>query len=338
VIAAVPLLTLAACGAPAASSPSASQPVARVAGSVISEAQLDVRLQSALADLAAAGGPTSDPQMLTQVTGTVVGSLIFDTVVAEEAARLHVAATPSQVDDRIRQFTQDAGGAAQLQAQLAAAGQSMAGLRDEIASSINEQGVEGYFAQLRVGQVLQQLAQGTDFASLESQYNDSPDTSAKAGQLGTLSASQVTSELGAEALAAINSLRAGQYTRSAVRNSSGYEIIQVEAVTSAGWTLREVLVAAPQPYTVQERPDWFAEEVYYQIYQECQTHQITVFGAYAKVPGADPCNSGGAPASPGAASPAPSPGATVTPSGLASPAASPSPSPVASSSPSAASG
>ena len=318
-LAAVAALAIGSCGAPAAA-PSASLPIARVAGQAITQEQLDVRLQSALADLAGAGGPTSNPQMLTRVTSTVIGSLIFDTVVAQEAAGLHMAASPGQVQDRILQFTQDAGGSAQLQAQLAAAGQSMAGLRDEITSAINEQNVEAHFAQLRAAQVLQQLDAGTGFASLVAQYSDSPDTAAKGGQLGTLGASRVSSELGAAVLAAVRPLRAGQHTETPIRNSSGYEILQVDAVSASGWALREILVSAPQPYTVKERPQWFAEEVYYQIYQESQAHQISVYGAYAKVQGADPCAPGGVAGSP---APSGSPGpATASP--ISTPPASPS--------------
>jgi parvulin-like peptidyl-prolyl isomerase len=302
-------LLVCSCGSSSAS-PSAVSDVASVAGTPITQTQLDVRLQSALADLSGAGGPTGNPQMLTSVTATVIGSLIFDTVVAQEASRLGMAASQSQVADRIRQFTQDAGGATQLQSQLAAAGQSMAGLRDEITSEINEENVEAYFAQIRAQQVITQLDQGSDFGSLVSQYSDSPDTASKGGQLGTLSAAQITSQLGPAVLTAVQSLHPGQFTPSPVRDSSGFEILLVDAVSAAGWTLREILVAAPQPYTVKERPDWFAEEVYYQIYQDCQSGRISLFGSYAKVPGADPCSAGSPPGSPPPALPA-SAGATA---------------------------
>jgi hypothetical protein len=284
--------------------------VAVVAGTPISSEQLDVRLQSALAAIVQAGGPSDNPQMLTAVTATVIGSLIFDTVVAQEARRLHMAANQGQVDDRLRQFTQDAGGAPQLQSQLAAAGQSMAGLRDEITAEIDEQNVESYFAQLRAQQVIQQLSQGADFGSLVTQYSDSPDTAGKGGQLGTLNAAQITSQLGGNVLSAIRALRPGQYTTTPVRNTQGYEIIRVDAISATTWSLREILVAAPQPYIVKERPQWFDEEVYYQIFQDCQAGQITLYGSYRKVKGADPCAGG-------------SPGATPTAS--ASPSAPPSP-------------
>jgi hypothetical protein len=318
-------LALTACGSTAPTPGAAGSEVAEVAGTVITQEQLDVRLQSALADIAAAGGPTSNAAMLTSVTATVIGSLIFDTVVAQEAQRLHVAASPNQVQDRIRQFTQDAGGATQLQAQLAAAGQSIAGLRDEITAEIDEQDVESYFAQARVQEVLQQLRQGAAFATLAGQYDDAPDSAAKAGELGALTAAQVTSELGAAVLSAIRSLEPGQYTASPVRTSAGYEILEVEAVTPTTWTLREILVAAPQPYTVKERPDWFAEEVYYQIYEDCQAGRISLFGSYAKVKGADPCTSGPAAVAPAGSSPGPTSAAPSPSPG--SPASSPRPSP-----------
>lgn len=306
-------LTVAACGSSSPTHSPTSTTVAAVAGSRITAAQLDVRLQSALADIVQAGGPTDNPQMLAAVTATVIGSLIFDTVVAQEARRLHMAAKPGQVDDRLRQFTQDAGGAAQLQSQLAAAGQSMAGLRDEITAEINEENVEGYFAQLRAQQVEQKLAGGADFVSLVSQYSDSPDTASKGGKLGSLSAAQITSELGTSVLSAIRPLRPGQYTTTPVRNTQGYEIIRVDAVTATTWTLREILVAAPQPYTVKERPQWFDEEVYYQIFQDCQSGTITLYGRYAKVKGANPCTAGSPGASP-AATPTASATATASPS------------------------
>lgn len=335
-------LTVAACGASAAASPSATGAVARVGTSLITQEQLDVRLQSSLAAIAQGGGPTADPKMLTGVTATVIGSLIFDTVVAQEAALLHVAATQAEVTAQLAQYTSQAGGATQLQEQLAAGGLSLAGLRDEISSDLNEQHVEDHFAEQRAAEVLQQLAQGADFASLVSQFSDSPDTSGSGGKLGTLTAAQVTSQLGAGVLAAVQPLSAGQHTKAAVHTSSGYEILHVDGVSAAGWTLREILVAAPAPYTVRERPQWFAEEVYYQIYQDCQQHQITV---YSKVPGANPCTSGapaGSPAaSPSAASPTVSAGGSpsaASPSASAAASASdgatpsPSPSPSASTS------
>jgi parvulin-like peptidyl-prolyl isomerase len=303
------LVTLAACGSSPAPAPTPSV-VATVAGSRITAAQLDIRLQSALAGITQAGGPSDNPQMLTAVTATVIGSLIFDTVVAQEAARLHLSASQSQVDDRVRQFTQDAGGAAQLQSQLAAAGQSMAGLRDEITAGINEQNVENHFAQVRAQQVIQQLSQGADFGSLVTQYSDSPDTSSKGGQLGSLTAAQIASQLGASVLSAVRPLHPGRYTTTPVRNTQGYEIIRVDAVSPTTWTLREILVAAPQPYTVKERPQWFAEEVYYQIFSDCQAGTITLYGRYAKVKGADPCTS---------ASPSASPATTATASASPSP-------------------
>ncbi|MGA8016799.1 MAG: SurA N-terminal domain-containing protein [Candidatus Dormiibacterota bacterium] len=325
-IAAALTLSFAACGS-TTTAPSTKGDVARVAGTVITQEQLDIRLQSALADISDAGGPTNNQGMLTAVTSTVIGSLIFDSVVAQEASRLHMAASSSQVADRIVQFTQDAGGTAQLQAQLAAAGQSMAGLRDEITSSINEENVESHFAQVRAAQVIQQLNQGATFASLESQYNDSPDTSSKAGQLGTLSAAQISSELGSGVLSAVESTKAGEYTPSAVRNTSGYEIIQVEALTATTWTLREILIAAPQPYTVKERPDWFAEEVYYQIYQDCQAKEISVYGSYARVKGANPCTSGPPTGASPTVSPTLAPGSTASSTASSTPSASPSPAP-----------
>ncbi len=307
-------LAVAACGSSSSPTSASSTAVATVAGSRISAEQLDVRLQSALADIGEAGGPTGNPQMLTSVTATVIGSLIFDTVVAQEARRLHMLAKPGQVDDRLRQFTQDAGGPAQLQSQLAAAGQSMAGLRDEITSEIDEQNVENYFAQLRAQQVARQLSQGANFGSLVTQYSDSPDTSSKGGQLGSLSAAQITSELGGNVLGAIRPLQPGQYTTRPVRNTQGYEIVRVDAVSATTWTLREILVAAPQPYTVKDRPSWFNEEVYYEIFQDCQAGRITLYGRYKTVKGANPCV---------AASPAAPPAPTATAS--ASPSATPSP-------------
>jgi hypothetical protein len=314
-------LIIAACGSSPTSPPPASGNVAVVAGTTITAEQLDVRLQSALGDLTQAGAPSGNSQMLTAVTATVIGSLIFDTVVAQEAAKLHLMATAQQVQDRLTQFTQDAGGATQLQSQLAAAGQSVAGLRDEITASINETNVENYFAQVRADEVLQQLAQGVAFDSLVSQYDDSPTSSQQNGKLGPLSAGQVTSELGANVLTALQPLQPGEYTRTAIRDTAGYEILQVDAVTASTWSLTEILVAAPQPYTVNERPQWFAEEVNYQIYSDCQANQITLFGTYAKVKGADPCTAGvGASPSPsavatGAASPASPASPTASPSG-----------------------
>jgi hypothetical protein len=84
-----------------------------------------------------------------------------------------------------------------------------------------------------------------------------------------------------------------------VRDAGGYDILQVYAKTATGWSVRHVLVAAPTPYTVKDRPQWFVEALFSAVAQFCRQGRITV---YVRDTGSNPC--GGAPS----LSPLPSPG------------------------------
>lgn len=290
----------AGCGNPPSSTPTAGGAVAQVNGTAITQQQLDLRLRSTLGVLSGAGAPTGNAQMLGRVRGSVVRGLIFDTVIAQEAARQHLAASEADVNSQLTQSASDAGGQSQLQSQLAAANQSMDSLRDEIRSRLNEQGLEDFFARDRVTTVLQALAQGSDFGQLVSEYSDSPDTKPKAGQLGTLGDDQIRALLGDSAIAALAALQPGDYTKAAARTKSGYEILRIDGAAAGGRALREILVAAPNPYTVRERPSWFSQQVFQAILDDCQRGHISV---YVKDSGADPCAAGAPSTTPRPASP-----------------------------------
>jgi parvulin-like peptidyl-prolyl isomerase len=286
---------LAGCGQAAATTTSAPAVVARVNGTDITETQVDLRLAATLASLSGAGAPTDDAAMTARLRSNIVRGLIFDTVIAQEAAFRQVAVSDAEVEAEFQRSVSDAGGHDGLETQLAAAGSSDAALRDDIRSRLNEQHLEDYYAKQRVTLIFGKLQSGTDFATAATTYSDSPDTASKAGALGTLSDDQTSQQLGAAVLTAVKALPAGGYTPAPVRTASGYEIVRVEAIAPAGRTLREILVAAPDPYTVRERPQWFAAQIFQAILDDCKGRKITVFTGDA---GADPCAAGTPSASP----------------------------------------
>src|ERR1700737_2095898 len=149
------------------SSPSPSSPsvVATVAGTAITQHQVDMRLKTTLAVLANGGAPTGNANMTARLRGTIIHGLIFDTVVAQEAAFLHVAVSDGDVETAFRQAVNDAGGPQQLETQLAALGHTDESLRDEIRSRLNEQRLEDHYAKDRVGTILNTLAAGGDFTT-----------------------------------------------------------------------------------------------------------------------------------------------------------------------------
>lgn len=264
---------------------------------VITQAAFETRLQSTLVSIQQAGGPTADPAMRTSVRASVLRSLILDAIIAQQAASLGIAATDAQVQAEVSADAQQAGGMSPLQTQLASAGGSVAQLEDEIRSQLNEQRLEDVFAQQRAATVERTLAGGGAFAATAEQYSDDTGTASKGGDLGSLSASDLTSGDPAFA-AAVRSLAVNAYTRTPVRDSGGYDVIEVYAMTASTWSVRHILISAPTPYTVQDRPAWFAESLFTAVAQDCHAGQIHVYISDA---GADPCS--GAPA----LSPAPLP-------------------------------
>jgi len=306
------VVLLVGCGSQGTATPTASStaPVARIGGSVITQAAFDVRLQSALTAILQGGGPATNPAMRSQVRASVLRSLILDAVIAGEASSQGFAATSAEVQAELNADAQAAGGLSSLESQLASAGGSLAQLQDEIRSQINEQRLEDAFAQQRAADVERQLGSGTAFDALAKQMSDDTGTSAKGGDLGAISAADF-STYDPAFITAMKSLSPGQYTTAPVHDAGGYDILQVYAKTQSAWSVRHILVAAPRPYTVTNRPAWFAEALFLTVSQLCGDGQIHV---YIKDTGADPCS--GAPA----LGPSPTPSTVPSPSPSSTPA------------------
>jgi hypothetical protein len=278
-----------------------------VGGTAITNDSFQVRLRSTLTAVVQAGGPQNNTAMTAQVRASVLRSLLIDTVIAQEATAAGVAATAAQVQGQVDADTQAAGGAAQLQTQLASAGGSVAQLRDEIRSSLNEQKLEDLFAAQRAAQIEQQLTAGTAFATLAAQYSDDPTTAAKGGLLGAVTRTSIEGDDPGYA-AAVLALQPGRRTTVPVHDAQGYDIVELDSATATALTLRHILVDAPQPYTVKERPPWFSEAIFEALAQDCSAGQIHI---YVTNVGDDPCAAAGASPSPSAAGAAPS--ATASP-------------------------
>ena len=281
------------------------QVVARVGPTAITQALFQIRLTSALTNVAQAGGPTDNAAMRSQVRASVLRSLIIDTVIAQEAAAAGVAATSAEVQAQVQADVAAAGGQSQLESKLASLGGSMAQLDDEIVSSLNEQKLEDLFARQRATEVEQKLAAGGSFATLAAQYSDDTDTSSKGGELGAVPRSQIQGDDPAYS-GPVLALAPGAHTTTPIRDAQGYDIVLLESATATTLTLRHILIDAPQPYTVKERPTWFSEAVFESIAQDCAANQIHV---YVSDVGDDVCA-----AANGSATPSPAASATPSPS------------------------
>ncbi len=253
-----------------------------------------MRLQSALTAVGQAGGPSNNAAMTAQVRASVLRSLLIDTVIAQEAAAAGVAATDAEIQSQVDADAQAAGGQPQLQTRLASVGGSLTQLRDEIRSSLNEQKLEDVFARQRASEIEQKLSAGSTFAALATQYSDDTPTAATGGVLGAVARAQVQGDDPAYAVAVL-ALRTGQHTDPPIHDAQGYDIVELEASTPSALTLRHILVDAPQPYTVKERPGWFSEAIFESLAQDCAAGQIHIYVANV---GDDPCAAASAPASP----------------------------------------
>lgn len=300
---------LAACGSGPGPVPTPSGPVAQVGKQTIPRSLFDLRLNSALTAVEQGGGPSpgtsSYNSMLGELRANVLKSLILDSIIEQEAAFRHIAATDAEVQKEVDQDVKDAGGQTHLQTQLAEAGGSLDQLRDAIRSRINEQRLEDDFAKQRAAAIVQQLQGGADFATLAKQLSDDETSGPKGGDMGVMS--NATLDAGDKTFAAaVRALPPGHTVSAPVRDVAGYEVIRVDAVSAAGYAVRRILVAAPQTYTVKERPAWFEQSLLDALAQYCSSDQLKVMIAGA----AQPC----ATAQPsGSASPAPSATASPTP-------------------------
>jgi parvulin-like peptidyl-prolyl isomerase len=281
---AVAACVVAACGGSTAATPAPS-PIAKVGPTVITQAAFNIRLQSTLVAIAQGGGPSNNATMEAEVRASVLRSLILDAIIAQEASAQGVAATAAQVQTEIDTDAAQAGGLSQLESELGGAGGSIAQLQDEIRSQLNEQRLEDRFAQARAAMVEGILAGGANFAQTAKQYSDDTGTNTKGGDLGALSADNLKAD-DPSFSTAVQSLAVGAYTKTPVRDSGGYDIIEMYAKTTTTWSVRHILIAAPLPYTVQNRPAWFSEALFAAVAQDCQAGAIHVYITDA---GADPC-------------------------------------------------
>jgi parvulin-like peptidyl-prolyl isomerase len=300
-------LLLAACGSSSSGgSPAEQSPVARVGRDTIPRSLFELRMASALAAIEQGGGPQSGSPgydaMLTKLRASVLKSLIIDSVIAQEARFRHIAASEAEVETELQREAGAAGGTSALATQLAEAGGSLDQLRDAIRSRINEQRLENQFAEQRAAAILQQLQSGADFATLAKQLSDDDTSAPKGGDMGVMSDANL--DAGDKTFAAaVRALKAGQTVSSPVRDVAGYEIIRVDAVSAAGWAVHRILVAAPQTYTVKERPAWFEQSLIDALAQYCSNNELKVMIAGAAQPCATPGPSGSASASPSTSAP-----------------------------------
>jgi PPIC-type peptidyl-prolyl cis-trans isomerase-like protein/SurA-like protein len=270
------VLLCSGCSNASPSPSSAALVIARVGPTTITNDLFQVRLTSALTSVAVAGGPTNNPAMRSQVRASVLRSLIIDAVIAQEAAASGVAATNTEIQAQVQADISAAGGTNQLQTRLASLGGSMAQLQDEIASSLNEQKLEDVFARQRAVEIEQKLTAGASFATLAAQYSDDTATAAKGGELGAVARAQVQGDDPVYA-GPVLALAPGKYTTAPIRDAQGYDIVQLESSTATALRLRHIVVNAPQPYTVKERPNWFSEAIFESIAQDCSANQIHVY-------------------------------------------------------------
>jgi PPIC-type PPIASE domain/SurA-like N-terminal domain len=293
------------------SAPPARGPVAEVGGAAVPAALYDIRVASALAAIRQAGGAPQPgqaayPAFLAGVRRRVMASLIIDQVIAEEAGYRHLAATDAQVTAEVSVDARDAGGADQLQRQLADAGDSLAQLRDEVRSRLDEERLEDLFASQRAADVERRLAGGLAFDAAARQLSDDERSRDQGGDLGAVSLAQLGGS-DASFAAAVRSAPPGRVSPP-IRDDAGYEILRVDAATPTSRSVHRILVAAPRPYTVRERPAWFAEAVFEAIAEDCRQGRVRVLLDV----GLDPCGTSAprAAATPPAtaATPAASPG------------------------------
>jgi parvulin-like peptidyl-prolyl isomerase len=298
----------------------APTPVVQVGSTVVNSDTFDARLHSALIVAQQGGAPLegspSYAAFLRGLRARVLQSLVIDAVIAEEAKFLNLAAGDAEVASQLAAEAQSAGGSDKLQTQLAELGGSLEQERDQIRSRLNEERIQDSFAQQRAASILTQLRAGGDFAALAQGLSDDEKTRANGGDLGSLSVDQIRAAGSAFAAAAL-ALAPGQLTDTAARDDAGYEVLRLDAATATTRSLHRILVAAPRPYTVRERPAWFAQSVLDAVARSCAAGRVQIF-----VQGGEGICGASSTPTPGATSPAPSPTPTT-------PAPTPTPAPTA---------
>jgi parvulin-like peptidyl-prolyl isomerase len=281
-------------------------PVAVVAGEKVPARLFDLRMSSALTAIHQGGGPqpgdAAYPAFLSGVRKRVLQSLIIDAVIAQEAAYRHLAASAGDVAAEVAADARSAGGDDELARQLAEAGGNLDQLRDAIRSRLDEQRLEDLFATQRAADIEARLAAGTPFETAASQLSDDEQSRSKGGDLGALNLTQLSAS-SASFVAAVRAAPAGRVS-APIRDDAGYEILRLDGETASTRSIHRILVAAPRPYTVRERPEWFAAAVFEAIDEDCRAGRLEVILDV----GLQPC----APSrpAPGPSSAPPSPAAT----------------------------
>ena len=255
-------------GGDSAAADSTPEVVAAVGGQSISREAFEARVTRTVTVAEQGGAPATGsakyPQFLAAVRTRVLQSLIIDTVIAQEAQARGLAASDGAIQAELDAEAADAGGMDKLIAQLGdVAGtrdqqQILASERDAIRARLNEQSLEDFFARARAGDILQQLATGTGFDTLAKSLSDDQSSRDKGGDLGAVAIDQLNQDDPAF-LAGVNALAPGQLTTGPVRDNAGYEILRLDARSATSRSIHRILVAAPRPYTVQERPGWFSQ-------------------------------------------------------------------------------
>ena len=254
-------------------------PVAEVAGARIPAALFDLRIGSALTAIHQAGGAPEPgdpayPAFLAGVKRRVMESLIIDQVIAQEAGFRHLAASDADVAAEVAADARSAGGEDRLEKQLSEAGGSLDQLRDAIRSRLDEQRLEDHFAAQRAADVEARLASGAGFEALAGQLSDDEQSRPRGGDLGALNLVQLTAS-DASFVAAVKAAPAGRVS-DPLRDDAGYEILRLDAQTATTRSLHRILVAAPRPYTVRERPAWFAEAIFQAMDDDCRAGSLRV--------------------------------------------------------------
>ncbi|GAC1343007.1 MAG: hypothetical protein NVSMB29_15300 [Candidatus Dormibacteria bacterium] len=298
---------LAACGAGGPTPTPAPAPVARVDRTDVPRHLYELRLQSVETAIAQGGGGSgvhgSDAKMARRVRITVLEGLIVDSVISQRARDDGIAPSAQEIDHELQAEARAAGGMDRLVAAQKQAGGGLDQLRDEITSRLNETRVEDRFAAGRAASARAALAAGQSFAEVATQYSDDDISRAKGGDLGMLTLDQLQAGDPAFA-AAVLALQPGGMSPAPVRDRAGYEVLQLDAAGPTGRSLHRILVAAPNPYTVKERPGWFAQLVLQRVADLCREDRIAVY--LTGVP--QPC----APGSPSPAGSSPAPSAPAT--------------------------
>ena len=255
--------------------------VATVGADSIRRSQLDGRVVVVRTAALQGGAPTGAPgssqgaAFEASIRARALRSLITDAVIAQEARARGVAASDADVEREVQASVSAAGGESSLETQLAGAGSSIQQLRDGTRARLNESQLEDLFARQRATDVLGQLGQGASFATLAAQYSDDDTSRPKGGDLGALQLDTLRGSNQAF-VTAVSALAVGATTGAPVRDVAGYEILRVDAATASTRSVHRILVAAPQPYTEKERPQWFTQSVLLAIADDCTAGRIRV--------------------------------------------------------------